>query len=143
MAWSLLAHSVKLILQKLLTSPKRVRPQMTTDPSSRMAAKAVLRGLDLLHILQLILHSTAVPTMGRTYGPRSPQMNLLEWQQKQQQRLGFAAHSSAAPARHYCHRHGQHYPTLRRIHRREWQQKRHRWIEFEVFLYARLSESPF
>ena len=33
----------------------------TTEPLNRMAAKSGIAGLDLWHILQLVLHFTAVP----------------------------------------------------------------------------------
>ena len=50
---------------QLLSPPQRVVPHVMTDPSPRMAAKArfsKIKSLDLLHVLQLLLHRTAVTT---------------------------------------------------------------------------------
>ena len=46
-----------------MSPPKSARPQVTTDPSVRIAAKALSEALDLLHAFQLILDSTTVATI--------------------------------------------------------------------------------
>ena len=57
-------------------------------------------GLDLLHILQLMLHSTTVTPVA-SITPGAGQIHHCEWLQKLCEWLGSAAHSSAEPAQHY------------------------------------------
>ena len=57
-------------------------------------------------------------------GPKSPQIHRQEWQQKHNERLGSAVHSSADPAQHYCLRHASDDPRSQPIHRQGWPQRR-------------------
>ena len=84
---------------------------------AKNCSKSILfRGLDLLHVLELILHDTTVTTM-LNY-PRSRPRTAA----KRLQRLGSAARFPGGPERHYCHHLWRRYPRRRPIHRQEWQQ---------------------
>ena len=81
------------------------------ESSVKNGSNSRRRGLDLLQILQQILHSTAVTTiLGMT--PAHDGCIRQEWRQKHRLRLGSAAHSSADPGQHHCH---HHHPRSRSI----------------------------
>ena len=76
----------------------------------------------MLHVSQLILHTTTVTTMASTT-PVDDRSIAKKWPQEHAQLLGSAAHFSAGAAQHDCHHHGQDYPMSRPIRRQQGQQK--------------------
>ena len=105
----------------LLSRPNSARPQVTTAPDSRMAAKA----LPVAWMRQTFLSCAAGCCLRQIpHDPRSQQPQIQEWQPKRCQLLGSAGRFSAALAAGGCLRQIPHDPRSQQPQIQEWQPKR-------------------